>query len=55
MIGYRRNKVIDSLSQETKDLCEQRRAFKKKVLNSQRPYKSTIQKYKKVNRMVKKR
>ena len=29
MIGYRRNKATDSFSQETKDLCEQRRALRK--------------------------
>ena len=54
MIGYRRNKAIDSLPQETKDLCEKRRALRKKALNSKRCYKSTIQEYKRENRMVKK-
>ena len=52
MIGSRRNKITDSLSQETQDLCEKRRALRKKVLNSKRPYKSTIHEYKKVNFMV---
>ena len=55
MMWYRRNKAIDSLSQEAEDLCEKRRALRKKVLNSKRPYESTIQEYKKVNRMVKKK
>ena len=54
MIRYRRNKAIDSLPQETKDLCEKRRALRKKALNSKRCYKSTIQEYKRENRMVKK-
>ena len=46
--------MIDSFSQETKDLYENRRALRKKVFNFKRPYKSTIQEYKKVDHMVKK-
>ena len=42
MTGYRRNKEIDSLLQETKDLCEKRSALRKKVLNSKRPYNPEI-------------
>ena len=49
---HRRNKAIDSLSQETKDLCEKRRTLRKNIGYSKIPYKSTIQEYKIVNYMV---
>ena len=54
VIGYRRNKAIDSLSEETKALCEERRSLRKKVINSKKSHAATIQEYRKVNRIVKK-
>ena len=54
LIGYRRNKAINALSEETKVLCEKRRSFRKKVINSKKSHAATIQKYRKVNRIVKK-
>ena len=53
MIGYRKNKAIDTLSQETKDMREKRRSLRKKVISSKKSCKSTIQEYNRVNRIVK--
>ena len=54
VIGYRKSKVIDALSEETKALCEKRRSLRKKIINSKRSHAATIQEYRKVNRLVKK-
>ena len=54
MIGYRRNKAIDARSEETKALCDKKRSLKKKVINSKKSHAATIQKYRKVNRIIKK-
>lgn len=43
-----------TLPEERKNLCEQGRALRKKVINFKRPFKSTIQEYKKVDCMLKK-
>ena len=43
-----------TLSEERKNLCEQGRALRKKVINFKRPFKSTIQEYKKVDCILKK-
>ena len=54
VIGYRRSKAIDPLSEETIELCEKRRSLRKKIINSKNSYAATIQEYRKVNRIVKK-
>ena len=42
------------LSEETKALCEKIRSLRKKVINSKESNATTIQEYRKVNRIVKK-
>ena len=54
MLGYRRSKAIDALSEGTKPLCEKRISLRKKVINSKKSHAAAIQKYRKVNRIVKK-
>ena len=55
MIGNRRSKAIDTLSGKTKALCEKRSSLRKNVINSKKSHDATIQEYRKVNRIVKKR
>ena len=50
MIGYKRRKAIDTLP--AKALCEKRRSFRKKVINSKKFHTATIEEYRKVNRIV---
>ena len=47
VIGYRRSKAIDALSEETKALREKRRSLRKKVINSKDFHAATIQEYRK--------
>ena len=47
VIGYRRSEAIDTMSEETKALCEKRRSLRKKVTNSQKSHAATIQEYRK--------
>ena len=54
VIGYRRSKATDALSEETIELREKRRSLRKKVINSKNSYAAAIQEYRKVNRIVKK-
>ena len=55
MIGYRRNKAIDALSEETKALCDKRGSPRKKVVNSKKSDAAAIQEYRKVDCIVKKK
>ena len=46
---YRRSKAIDTLSKETKVLCQKRRSLRKKVINSKKSDAATMQENRKVN------
>ena len=46
---YRRSKAIDTLSKETKVLCQKRRSLRKKVINSKKSDAATMQENRKLN------
>ena len=52
-VGFRKQKALDGLSNETIALCEKRRGLRKIIISSERSRASNIDEYKEVNRLVK--
>ena len=55
LIGSRRRKAINVMSEESKTQCKKRRSLRIKVINSKKSLAATIQEYRQVNRIVKKK